>query len=315
MSSPSTTNISKRKKVKEQIEKKSALKGAVAGFLSSVFLQPLEVLKVNMILIPREMKSVKKEGIFSAFAKATKIIYNTEGIAGFFRGISPAVIRAVSASTIFFYSLDKLNCCFEDKTSKTNLLDFGVSASARVISSVLTNPFTLLKTRAGMIGNDKYSSVIGSFGLIYKNEGIRGFFKGTVAMVVRDFPFGGIFYVVYNASNSILEEYSKSKAVFLTSGMIAGVVATVATQPLEIVKSKLQANTGDPQDMKSIPGILKEIYKKEGFRGYSRGLAPLLLRKPLINAMTFFFFEMFNEDDRTKRKLKKGAKLVAPAMK
>lgn len=299
--------MSSSKKINIKSEKQAALNGAMAGLVSSLVLQPLEVLKVNLILLPNQMRAVKNNGgLLSSFKEASKIIYRTEGLPGFYRGLSPAVIRSVSASTIFFYLLDKINLALKDKIQNQSIVDFSSSASAKTLSAVLTNPFTLLKTRAGMIGNDAYSSVLGSFRLIYKAEGLGGFFKGSLAMVARDFPFGGIFYLAYNSSNAVLTKYSDSKLVFLTSGLLAGVTATIATQPLEIVKARLQANTERLGHGKrvSIMSILGDIYKKEGFKGYTRGLFPMMLRKPMINAATFFFYELFNNVETVKQKVK-----------
>lgn len=287
-------------------ERSAALNGAVAGLVSSMILQPLEVLKVNLILLPNQMKAVKSRGLFSSFKEASLVIYRTEGTAGFFRGLTPAVIRSVTASSLFFYFLEKIKNSVKTKIENRKLVDFFSSATARTLSSVLSNPFTLMKTRAGMVGSDKYSNVWRNFKLIYKGEGLGGFFKGSMAMVARDFPFGGVFYLTYNASNKFLLKYSENPFVYLTSGMVAGITATVMTQPLEIVKSKLYANTErvGKNNRLSIVGILKDVYRTEGFRGYMRGLLPMMLRKPLINAATFFFYEVMNESKETEKEMK-----------
>lgn len=149
----------------------------------------------------------------------------------------------MSAAGIFFFSLDKIDRFLTQHISNVNIVDFMSSATARTMSSVFTNPFTVMKTRAGIVGNNKYSSVYKNFGLIFRQEGLQGFFKGSFVMILRDFPFGGIFYLTYNYSNRALKQYSDSKLVYFISGMIAGVTATTLTQPLEIVKARKQANT------------------------------------------------------------------------
>lgn len=285
------------KSVNKTGNKTAALNGAMAGLVSSMILQPLEVLKINLILLPNQMKTLKNTGFLRSFKEASKIVYNTEGTLGFFRGLTPAVVRSVAAATIFFYSLNKIDSALKKRVENKNFVDFISSASARTLSSVLTNPFTVMKTRAGMIGNDQYSSVLRNFRLIYRAEGLGGFFKGSVAMIVRDFPFGGVFYLVYNTSNKILKNYSDSSLVYFTSGMVAGVTATAMTQPLEIVKAQLMANTKrvEAGSRISIFSSLTAIYQKEGIKGYSRGLLPRMLRKPVINAATFFFYEVFSK--------------------
>ena len=179
------------------------------------------------------------------------------------------------------------------------------SATARCISSVSTNPFTVLKIRAEVIGDDTYSRMANSIRIIYKNEGIAGFFKGSLAMIIRDFPFGGIFYLTYLYSNTFMDLYFETSFKYLLSGMIAGVTATTITQPIEIVKSRLMVDTrkNSGKDRKTIMWHLRTVYKEDGLSGYARGILPRLLRKPIINASTFFFYEFFDKIEKQKKNL------------
>lgn len=284
-----------------QKEKKSQLKsavyGAFAGVASSTVLQPLEVLKINLILRPNQMVSVKTFGLWKSTKQAISIVYKDEGMLGFFRGIKPAVARTATASTVFFYFLDKFKHGLSKKIDSKNTVDFISSATARTISAVVSNPFTVMKTRAGMVGQEKYTKFWTNFFIIYRAEGFSGFMKGNATMILKNPPFGGIFYIIYNYSNKFLKQFSDSSLVYLASGMIAGMVATVFTQPLEICKMRLQANEkrlGTGKKL-TIFKVLKDVYKEDGILGYTRGLFPMMLRKPMVNAATFFFYEVFSE--------------------
>lgn len=275
----------------------AALNGALAGLASGIILQPLDVLKVNLILLPKDLESVKGKNFLSSFSSSIRIISEKEGIKGFFRGVVPSTARGASAASIFFTVIDHLKVTLSEKIDNKNTVDFLSSATARTISSITTNPFTVMKTRAGVIGDWTYSSMGGGVRHIYKHEGVGGFFKGSFAMILRDFPFGGIFYVTYNHSNIILDPYFKTKLKFLVSGMIAGITATTLTQPIEIVKAKLMVDTkssiGDKNRI-TIVQHLGNLVKEDGVKGLGRGLFPRLIRKPVINAATFFFYEIFN---------------------
>lgn len=56
-------------------DKKAALNGAMAGLVSAILLQPLEVLKVNLILLPDALKSVKGKNFLQSFKESSGIIY------------------------------------------------------------------------------------------------------------------------------------------------------------------------------------------------------------------------------------------------
>jgi solute carrier family 25 folate transporter 32 len=63
------------------------------------------------------------------------------------------------------------------------------------------------------------------------------------------------------------------------SGAGAGVVSAIVTCPLDLVKTKLQAEgglQGDNPRYKGLVGTLKKIFREEGFRGCYRGLGPTL---------------------------------------
>lgn len=277
--------------------KRPALLGAMSGIVSGIILQPLEVLKVNLILLPKDLHSVRQQNFIASFYNSSRIIFHKEGIKGFYRGLVPATLRSGFAASMFFYSLDRLKLLISRVTDNQNRVDFLSSATARVISSVGTNPLTVMKTRAGVIGEDTYARLFSSMRIIYLNEGLNGFFKGSLTMMLRDFPFGGLFYVTYNYSNRFLDNHLDNQFKFLLSGMIAGVSATALTQPIEIVKSRLMVDTKRKirgEKRPSIVQLLINIYRDDGFQGYTRGMFPRLIRKPVINASTFFFYEVFN---------------------
>lgn len=77
------------------------------------------------------------------------------------------------------------------------------------------------------------------------------------------------------------------------AGMNGGLVATVLTNPFDIIRTKLQYRHFEIKE-KKIDGIIhgfKSIILEHGFSGLMRGLTPRLIRKPLANATTFVVFE------------------------
>ena len=79
--------------------------------------------------------------------------------------------------------------------------------------------------------------------------------------------------------------------------MIAGFFATISSHPFEIIRARMQTNrliTTEDNKCDSVMEGLTNIYKKEGIFGYFRGLTPRILKKPLINTLTFVMFEVFH---------------------
>lgn len=70
--------------------------GAFAGFWSTILNNPIDVVKTNM-----QGLEAKK---FNSFFKWFKIIYQNEGIFGFYKGLFPRLMR-VMLSVAFTFSL------------------------------------------------------------------------------------------------------------------------------------------------------------------------------------------------------------------
>lgn len=62
----------------------------------------------------------------------------------------------------------------------------------------------------------------------------------------------------------------------MTAGAGAGLVSSIVTCPLDVVKTRLQAQhlARDASDYEGVRGTVKRIWRQAGFRGFYRGLGP-----------------------------------------
>lgn len=56
----------------------------------------------------------------------------------------------------------------------------------------------MVKTRLEVVGFSEYSGVADAFRQIIAKEGTGGLFTGLKISLIRDVPFSGIFYPIYN---------------------------------------------------------------------------------------------------------------------
>lgn len=75
---------------------------------------------------------------------------------------------------------------------------FTASCMARVVQSVISNPIILIKSRLEVIGFNEYNSIADAVRKIYMYEGLSGFWTGIKVSLIRDVPFSGTFYPMYN---------------------------------------------------------------------------------------------------------------------
>lgn len=65
--------------------------------------------------------------------------------------------------------------------------------------------------------------------------------------------------------------------------------ATVITSPIEVVKVRLRSSTVSVNE--NIRGICRQIYRKEGVRGFYKGVGTALIRILPGQCLTFVTFE------------------------
>jgi solute carrier family 25 carnitine/acylcarnitine transporter 20/29 len=79
----------------------------------------------------------------------------------------------------------------------------------------------------------------------------------------------------------------------LTAGGIAGMAFWVSIYPIDVIKSRMQADTPDPskRKFKSMIGTFGTIMKENGVGGFFKGFAPCMLRSFPANAVAFLGYE------------------------
>ena len=72
------------------------------------------------------------------------------------------------------------------------------SSGARTIQTVTINPLVVVKTRFEVVGFSEYSNILDGFRQIIMKEGASGLTAGLKISLIRDVPFSGVFYPIYN---------------------------------------------------------------------------------------------------------------------
>jgi len=82
--------------------------GGLAGLIVSTILHPLEVVKIGIIMNPMKLELSGPK----SFIVVGKYIHRTEGFKGFFRGLTPELVRSCSGTSMYFHILKDLELCF-----------------------------------------------------------------------------------------------------------------------------------------------------------------------------------------------------------
>ncbi|KAG5717577.1 hypothetical protein E4T56_gene4465 [Termitomyces sp. T112] len=118
---------------------------------------------------------------------------------------------------------------------------------------------------------------------IYREESPKALFKGLGPTLVGVIPARSInFYTYGNGKHIIANHFNDGKEntyVHLTAAAIAGIATGTATNPIWVVKTRLQLSTNkhDSASSQRMLGsswkTIKDIMKNEGIRGFYKGLS------------------------------------------
>ncbi|XP_071702153.1 mitochondrial phosphate carrier protein 3, mitochondrial-like [Rutidosis leptorrhynchoides] len=166
------------------------------------------------------------------------------------------------------------------------------------ITHTAVTPLDVVKCNM-QIDPAKYKSISSGFGVLLKEQGIKGFYKGWAPTFLG--------YSVQGASKYGFYEYFKKKysdiagpeyatkyktLIYLAGSASAEIIADVALCPFEAVKVRVQTQPGFA---KGLSDGLPKIVKAEGVAGLYKGLTPLWGRQIPYTMMKFASFETIVE--------------------
>ncbi|XP_021714593.1 folate transporter 1, chloroplastic-like isoform X1 [Chenopodium quinoa] len=180
---------------------------AEAGALVSFFTNPVWVIKTRLQLQNPLHQTRQYSGVYDALRTITK----EEGWTALYRGIWPSLLLQVSHGAIQFTAyeeLRKLLVDFKSEKAKTkdvevlNSLDYTfLGASSKVAAILFTYPVQVIRSRLQQRPNqDGVPRYADSFHVIKETarfEGLRGFYKGITANLLKNVPASAVTFVVY----------------------------------------------------------------------------------------------------------------------
>ncbi|SCU92625.1 LAME_0F00782g1_1 [Lachancea meyersii CBS 8951] len=192
-----------------------------------------------------------------------------------------------------------------------SIYNFLLGSIAGCIGATAVYPIDLVKTRMQAQRNfSQYKNTFDCFYKIFTREGIRGIYSGLGPQLVGVSPEKAIKLTVndYVRRKLMDSNHHLSFPLELVSGAAAGACQVVFTNPLEVVKIRLQVRSEyGPALVESKVNAIS-IVKFLGLKGLYRGVGACLMRDVPFSAIYFPTYahlkrDLFNYDpqDKTKR--------------
>lgn len=179
----------------------------------------------------------------------------------------------------------------------------GVGTGA--LQSLMLTPVELVKIRLQLQGMkfgkpnqvDTYKGPISVARSIFRSEGLKGMYRGLTITVIRDAPSHGFYFWTYEYMREKLHPGCRKSGqetlqTMLIAGGLAGVASWVCCYPLDVVKTRLQAqSSSSPLKYNGIVDCFQKSVKEEGYHVLWRGLGTAVCRAFVVNGAIFAAYE------------------------
>lgn len=172
---------------------------------------------------------------------------------------------------------------------------------AGALQSLLMSPVELVKIRRQLQNSTGQSTETDKSPIriaknIWKNEGLRGVYRGLGSTMLRDAPAYAFYFSTYEYMREKLhpgcrESGQDSLNTMYIAGGLAGIASWVFNYPVDVIKTRLQVQTPSSMKYKGIMDCALKIIKEEGHVVLWRGLGPTIVRAFVANSVVFPAYE------------------------
>ncbi|XP_055684510.1 mitochondrial basic amino acids transporter [Lutzomyia longipalpis] len=254
--------------------------GCLGGCAGVLVGHPFDTVKVN--LQTQDYRNPQYRGTFHCL----RTIVARDSVRGLYRGMASPMAGVAFVNAIVFGVYGNVQRRTENPNSLIS--HFMAGSAAGLAQSIVCSPMELIKTRlqlqteASPGGRVKFKGPLDCLLHIWRHEGLRGVYRGLGITAARDLPGFSSYFVSYE----LMTRKTPNPSAFhtLMAGGLAGTFSWICTFPLDVVKSRIQA---DEKLYKGIADCVVKSYRAEGISFLTRGLASTLIRAFPMNAACF----------------------------
>lgn len=266
--------------------------GAFAGIAEHTVMYPIDALKTRMQII-------NSGTVYKGMIEGTMRIASGEGILNLWRGMSSVVVGAGPAHAVYFATYEAVKHAMGGNRQGVHhpLAAATSGAAATIASDAFMNPFDVIKQRMQIQNSSKmYRSMWDCARYVYRHEGLSAFYVSYPTTLSMTVPFTALQFLAYESISTAINPQKKyDPFTHCTAGAVAGGFAAALTTPMDVIKTMLQtrgsATDADLRSVNSFVAGCKLMYRREGMRGFFKGVKPRVVTTMPSTAICWSAYE------------------------
>lgn len=279
--------------------------GYISGAIGIVIGNPLDLIKVRL---------QAKDAIQSQ--SAASYVRQFESTSSLISGTAAPILGYGALNALLFVSYNRT----EEAINKGLALSpnlwttWAAGAIGGLATWFVSTPTELIKCRAQLSSPPTSSWSITK--QIVRSEGLKGLYYGGAVTALRDSIGYGFYFWSYELSTQLMlsakpeKSFSQDAARVLLCGGLAGVVTWASVFPLDVIKTRVQAQTSEatpgrtpllsdparPARRLSAMEVARETYREGGIKLFFRGLTVCSVRAFAVNAVQWAVYEWIMQE-------------------
>jgi len=269
--------------------------GGPAGAGAVFFTHPLDLLKVHL-----QTQQQASKGLLSMGAD----IIRNDGVLGLYSGISASILRQLTYTTVRFGLYETISSKVLE--GREDALPFyqklAIGCFSGFIGGFAGNPADMVNVR---MQNDmklpkemrrNYSHAFNGLYRVFMEDGFRTLFAGVSMTATRGLLMTIGQVAVYDQTKQTLigtGYFQDNVAAHLTSSVIAGTVATLMTQPFDVMKTRMM--NAAPGEYDGIMSCARDTARGGLIKGFYKGFIPAWIRLSPQTILTWLILEQLRK--------------------
>lgn len=279
------------------------LAGALAGIAEHTVTFPLDSIKTRLQVHNHSCSlhsPAISESLYKDMRHAWRSIRGGGHSSQLWRGVGSVVMGAGPSHAVYFATYEYVKKMLGNHVNGDALIgSYSLAgACATTMADAIMTPFDVIKQRMQVSAGSTTGTLMTTARNIMKIEGVGAFYVSYPTTLLLNIPFHCVQFPTYEVIKSSLNPTNAySPMTHIIAGGTAGALAAALTTPIDVIKTALQTRgllADEERNMiKGMKSAIKWVYRRQGWRGFGKGISPRVLAYMPSTAICWTMYEYF----------------------